>query len=62
MSEAYYREALKRGQKDARARASRGQSPCLPVLDDFILPERSAAGISLGIVQIPTEFLVGARY
>ena len=61
MPELYYKEALKLGQKEYRARAAKGQSPCLPVLDDFIAPERSAAGIDLGVVQIPTAFLVGVK-
>ena len=50
MAGLYYGEALKLGQKEYRACVSRGRSPCLPVLDDFIPPERSAAGIDLGIV------------
>lgn len=61
MPELYYKEAQKLGQKEYRARTARGQSPCLPVLDDFIPPERSAAGIDLGVVQIPTAFLVGVK-
>lgn len=61
MAEYYYKEAQRLGQKEYRACVARGQSPCLPVLDDFIPPERSAAGLDLGVVQIPTEFLVGVK-
>ena len=61
MSEAYYKEAQKLGQKEYRARAAKGESPCLPVMDDFILPERSANGQDLGVVQIPAEFIVGVK-
>lgn len=61
MSEVYYREALKLAQKDYRACAARGVSPCLPVLDDFVPEERSMAGIDLGLVQIPAEFIVGTK-
>ena len=61
MAGLYYGEALKLGQKEYRACVSRGRSPCLPVLDDFIPPERSAAGIDLGIVQVPSAFLVGVK-
>ena len=61
MAEYYYKEAQKLGQKEYRACVGRGMSPCLPVLDDFIPPERAAAGIDLGVVQIPTEFLVGVK-
>ena len=61
MSEAYYREALKLGQRESRACVSKGLSPCLPVLDDFISEERSMGGVDLGVVEIPTEFLVGTK-
>ena len=59
MPETYYREALKLGQRDYRACVAAGRSPCLPVLDDFVSPERSAKGTELGIVQIPMERIVG---
>ena len=61
MAEVYYKEAQKLGQREYRACVGKGKSPCLPVLDDFIPPERAAAGIDLGVVQIPTEFLVGVK-
>ena len=61
MSEIYYREALKLGRREYRQCVSRGASPCLPVLDDFIPTERSASGVDLGVVQIPTEFVVGTK-
>lgn len=61
MPELYYREALKRAQKDYRARVSSGEDPCLPVLDDIVPPERSAAGVDLGLAAIPAEFIVGTK-
>ncbi len=61
MSELYYSQALKLGQKEARACAGRGVSPCLPVLDDFIPEERSMRGTELGVMEIPTEFIVGTK-
>ena len=61
MPETYYREALKLGQRDYRACVAAGRSPCLPVLDDFVSPERSAKGTELGIVQIPMERIVGTK-
>lgn len=57
----YYKEALKLGQRDYRACLSKGLSPCLPVLDDFLPPERASNVVDLGLVQIPTEFLVGSK-
>ena len=61
MAGIYYKEAQKLGQKEYRACAAKGKSPCLPVLDDFIPPERSASGIDLGLVQVPAAFLVGVK-
>ncbi len=61
MSELYYREALKRGQKETRTRVSRGQSPCLPVLDDFIPAAKALGGVDLGVVQVPSAFVVGTK-
>ena len=61
MPEIYYREAQRLGQKEYRACVAAGRSPCLPVLDDFVSPERSAKGTELGIVQIPMEFIVGTK-
>ena len=57
----YYKAALKLGQKVYMACVSRGVSPCLPVMDDFIPDKRSMAGIDLGIIQIPSEFIVRTK-
>ena len=61
MAELYYRDALKLGQKEYRACASSGRYPYLPVLDDFIPAERSTAGIDLGLLSVPEEFIVGTK-
>ena len=61
MLESYYKDALRQGQKQAHSRILRGQSPCLPVLEDFLPPEKLASGTDLGLVQIPAEFIVGTR-
>ncbi|MBR1497015.1 MAG: BMP family ABC transporter substrate-binding protein [Oscillospiraceae bacterium] len=61
MAEYYYKEALKAGQKEYRACLSRGRSPLLPVMDDFVPDERSAAGSDLGIMSIPAVWIVGTK-
>ncbi|MBR1482152.1 MAG: BMP family ABC transporter substrate-binding protein [Ruminococcus sp.] len=61
MNELYYKDAQKSGQKEARHRASQGESPCLPVLDDFVSTTAVAKGIDLGLVQIPAELIVGTK-
>lgn len=44
MSEVYYTDALKLAQKEYRACLSRGTSPFLPVMDDFVPEEKALAG------------------
>ncbi len=61
MNEFYYKDALKLGQKEARARTFKGQSPCLPVLEDFVSSAMINTGIDLGLVQIPAELIVGTK-
>ena len=57
----YYSDALRLGQKAAKAAAAKEQSPYLPVLDEIVPPERSAAGTDIGLVQVPAEFIVGTK-
>jgi basic membrane lipoprotein Med (substrate-binding protein (PBP1-ABC) superfamily) len=61
MPETYYKEALKLAQKEYRACVSKGKSPFLPVLDEFISSENTSSGIDLGLVQIPAEKIVGTK-
>lgn len=61
MSDQYYREALRMGQRESRACASRGLSPYLPALDDLISGESYTSGESLGLIQVPAEFIVGTK-
>ena len=57
----YYSEALKLGQKAARAAASKDQNPYLPVLDECLSAKQAAAGVDLGLVHVPAEFIVGTK-
>lgn len=61
MPDVYYKEALKLAQKEYRLCVSKGKSPCLPVLDDFLSSEKTSAGIDLGLVQIPMDQIVGTK-
>ena len=61
MPEQFYREALKLGQKEKRQRISRGQYPYLPVMEEMMSKERLNTGIRLGIMQVPSEFIVGTK-
>ena len=56
-----YGKAFKAGKKDYQARMLRGIRPTLQILDD-ILPEKgSYSEVQLGLVQIPTEQIVGTK-
>ncbi len=61
MPEQFYREALKRGQKEKRRLVSQGQYPYLPVMDEMMPKESLNSGIRLGIMQVPAEFIVGTK-
>lgn len=61
MTEQYYKDALKLGQRELRACAARGEHPYLPLLDDFLPSERIAGGNSLGTFWVPSELIVGTR-
>ena len=61
MIETYYRDALKAGQKEYRSCIARGVSPCLPVLDDFVSEQNAASKADLGVIQIPSERIVGTK-
>ncbi len=56
-----YSKAFKAGKKDYQARMLHGIRPTLQILDD-ILPEKgSYSEVQLGLVQIPTEQIVGTK-
>ena len=56
-----YKEALKLGQKEVKAKTAKNESPYLAVLDEIIPPEKSLSGISFGVIQIPMWFIVGTK-
>ena len=56
-----YKDAQKLGQKYYKNALSRGQHPFPTVLDE-ILDESTLAGrISLGLVNVPSELIVGTK-
>lgn len=59
--ESYYRSALRQGNRALKSRVAGAESPYLQVLDQMVPPEQSAAAIDLGIISIPTEFLIGTK-
>lgn len=61
MPESYYKEALKAAQKEYRSCIAKGESPFLPVLDEFLSKKTTSTGIELGLVQIPLDHIVGTK-
>ena len=61
MIENYYREALKKGQKEKKNRINDGLDPYLPALDDMISSDKIITEINLGVMQVPTEWIVGTK-
>lgn len=56
-----YGKALKLGKKDVAARTARGEYPYLKVLDEIPEAANSIMEYSLGLVQIPTDRIVGTK-
>lgn len=61
MTENYYKEALKKGQKEKRNRVNEGLNPYLPALDDMISSDKVITEVNMGVMQVPTEWIVGTK-
>ena len=61
MSIADYEKAYKLGKKEYQQRTVLGLDPYLPVLDDILPPKGSYSEVSLGLVQIPVDQIVGTK-
>lgn len=57
----YYKDALRLGQKENKAAIAKGDSGTLPALDDILSDIKTAGNIELGLVQIPTDRIVGTK-
>lgn len=57
-----YTKAYKMGKKEYQSRMLRGQKPTLEVLDDILPESETLTMVSLGLVQIPVDQIVGTRY
>lgn len=61
MPELYYKDALKLGQKEAKAYAAKGEPDTLPALDDILATAGTAGEVDMGLVQIPADRIVGTK-
>lgn len=61
MSFSNYEKAQKAGRRDLMIRNAKGEEPYLPSLDDIIKRKDIVTEVPLGLVQIPTELIVGTK-
>ena len=61
MSDFYYKDALKLGQKEAKAYASRGEAAVLPALDEILADKKTAGEVDLGVLPIPADHIIGTK-
>lgn len=56
-----YEKAYKLGKREYQIRMMQGKNPTLKVLDDILPQKGEYSEVSLGLVQIPTEQIVGTK-
>ena len=61
MAELFYKEALKKAQKEVKQCTNEGRKPYLPALDDLVSSEKILTEVNLGVMPVPTELIVGTK-
>lgn len=61
MAIADYEKAYKLGKRENQYRLLNGMKTTLPALDDILAPKGSYSEVSLGLVQIPVDQIVGTK-
>lgn len=61
MIENYYKEALKKGIKEKKNCINDGVHPYLAALDDIVSSDKILTEVKLGVMQVPSEFIVGTK-
>lgn len=57
-----YEKALKAAKKNYQRQIAKGEYPYLPALEDIIAAKDVASDVSIGLVQIPADLIVGTAY
>lgn len=57
----HYQKALKQGRKTHRDHVHKDNDPYLQVLDDILKDTATAGRVDLGVIEIPTEKIVGTK-
>ncbi|MEE1314988.1 MAG: BMP family ABC transporter substrate-binding protein [Faecalimonas sp.] len=61
MGKIEYEKAYKLGKKEYQKQLLHGENPYLPALDDILPPKGDYSELPLGLVEIPSELLVGTK-
>ena len=61
MTENFYKEAVKRGQKEKKNCINDGIDPYLPALDELVSSDKVVTEVNMGVMQVPTEWIVGTK-
>lgn len=61
MAENFYKEAVKKGQKEKKNCINEGINPYLPALDEIVSSDKIITEINLGVMQVPLEWIVGTK-
>ena len=56
-----YRKACKRGRREVSDAVAHGRYPYLPVLDDILDGGRGTGEVSMGVLEVPMELVVGTK-
>ena len=61
MADNFYKEAVKKGQKEKKNCMNEGIDPYLPALDEIVSSDKIITEVNLGVMQVPSELIVGTK-
>ena len=61
MADNFYKEAVKKGQKEKKNCINEGVDPYLPALDEMVSSDKIITEVNLGVMQVPAEWIVGTK-
>ena len=61
MADNFYREAVKKGQKEKKNCMNEGIDPYLPALDELVSSDKILTEVNMGVMPVPTELIVGTK-
>ncbi len=61
MADSFYKEAVKRAQKEKKNCINEGIDPYLPALDELVSSEKILTEVNMGVMPVPTELIIGTK-